>query len=344
MYITITPQKLGDNYTKSVADFVSYLEKENEGKSMDELEHFFNQYGEEILSSEVINEIDSNTSKLKKTEPKFYSITINPSQYELKRLQNHSEELKRYTREVMKDYAKAFNREIDGRPITVDDIKYYAKIEHDRTYKGTDKAIKENAPFHGKIVRLKNEIQQIERGELKGNVRKKHQQIKQLKKDVPHQLNGKMILQGMAKEGSQSHIHIIVSRKDVTNKYSLSPGSKYKASEVVMNGKTVKRGFNRDEFFATSEKTFDKLFDYKRNYVETYTARKAFIKNPKQYFASIMGLPTNQRAIAFKLLNKTGMNTSLLNIPTNKVQLVLKAIKQLKRGVDVAIKSSSIGI
>ncbi len=344
MYITITPQKLGDNHAKSVADFVSYLEKENEGKSIDELEHFFNQYGEEISSNEVIKEIDGNTSKLKKTEPKFYSITVNPSQYELKRLQNHSEELKRYTREVMKEYAKAFNREIDGLPITVDDIKYYAKIEHQRTYKGTDKAIKENAPFHGKIVRLKNEIQQIERGELKGSVKKKQKQIKQLEKDVPHQLNGKMILQGMAKEGSQSHIHIIVSRKDMSNKYSLSPGSKYKASEVVMNGKTVKRGFNRDEFFATSEKTFDKLFDYKRNYVETYTARKVFIKNPKQYFASIMGLPTNQRTVAFKLLGKTGMNTSLLSIPTNKVQLVLKAIKQLKRGVDVAIKSSSIGI
>lgn len=41
MYITITPQKLGDNYAKSAADFVSYLEKENEGKPIDEIEHFF---------------------------------------------------------------------------------------------------------------------------------------------------------------------------------------------------------------------------------------------------------------------------------------------------------------
>lgn len=344
MYITITPQKLGDNYTQSVADFVLYLEKENDGKPVDEMEHFFNQYGEEISSNEVIKEIDSNTSKLKKTEPKFYSITVNPSQYELKHLQNHSEELKRYTREVMEDYAKAFNREINGRPITVNDIKYYAKIEHERTYKGTDKAIKENAPFHGKIVRLKNEVQQIESGKLKGDIKKKRQQIQHLQREAPYKLNGKMILQGIEKEGSQSHIHIIVSRKDMSNKYSLSPGSKYKASEVVMNGKTVKRGFNRDEFFAISEKTFDKLFDYKRNYVETYKARKAFIKNPQQYFASIMGLPSNQQDVAFKLLNKTGMNTSLLNIPTNKVQLVLKAIKQLKRGVNVAIKSSSIGI
>ncbi len=54
--------------------------------------------------------------------------------------------------------------------------------------------------------------------------------------------------------------------------------------------------------------------------------------------------PTNQRAVAFKLLGKTGMNTSLLNIPTNKVQLVLKAVKKLKQGLDKAIQSSSIGI
>ena len=344
MYITITPQKLGDNYLQSVADFVAYLEKENEGESMDGIEHFFNQYGEEFSNAEVVREIDSNTSKLKKSEPKFYSITVNPSQYELKRLQNHSEELKRYTREVMKDYAKAFNREIDGRPVTVDDIKYYAKIEHERTYKGTDKAIKENAPFHGKITRLKNEIRQIDQGELKGSIHKKQQQINQLEKDAPYQLNGKMIVQGTAKEGSQSHIHIIVSRKDISNRYSLSPGSKYKASEVVMNGKIVKRGFNRDRFFSASEKTFDKLFNYKRNYVETYNARKTFIKNPKQYFASIMGLPTNERAIVFKLLGKTGVSTSFLNIPTNKVQLALKVIKKLKQGIDVAIKSSSIGI
>ncbi|MDT0651989.1 DUF5712 family protein, partial [Autumnicola edwardsiae] len=31
MYITMTPQKLGGNYSKSSAGFVSYLEKENEG-------------------------------------------------------------------------------------------------------------------------------------------------------------------------------------------------------------------------------------------------------------------------------------------------------------------------
>lgn len=344
MYITITAQKLGDNYTASVADFVAYLEKENEGKSMEDMEPFFNQHGDHISSKEVISEIDQNTSKLKKVEPKFYSITLNPSQYELKQIQNNSEALKQYTREVMKSYAASFNREINGNPITVDDVKYFAKIEHERSYKGTDKAIQENAPYYGKIVALKNEIQQIKSGKLVGDIQFKEQQIKQLKQEAPHKINGQMIQQGMAKEGAQSHIHIIVSRKDQSNRYSLSPGSKYKASDVEMNGKTVKRGFNRDDFFKNSEATFDKLFDYKRNYVETYQARKTFVKQPQQYYASIMGLPTNEKAVAFKMLGKAGLSTPLMNIPTNKVQLVLKAIKQLKRGMGKAIESGSIGI
>ena len=48
MYITITPQKLGGTYSQSSADFVGYLEKENEGLDQEDLEHFFNQYGDEI--------------------------------------------------------------------------------------------------------------------------------------------------------------------------------------------------------------------------------------------------------------------------------------------------------
>lgn len=329
-------------HSQSVADFVAYLEKENEGKTISDMEHFFNQYEEEISSTEVIQEIDGNTAKLKKIEPKFYSITINPSANELKRLQDHSEELKQYTRELMKEYAKSFNREIDGRAVSVDDIKYYAKIEHQRTFKGTDKQIQENQPYATKILELKNEIRKIERGELEGNIKQLQKKITQLEKDAPHQLNGKRIVRGMPKEGSQSHIHIIVSRKDMSNKYSLSPGSKYRASEVMFKGKKVQRGFDRDKFFKASEKTFDKLFQYKRNYVETYTARKAFLKDPKLYFSMLSGLPANEKATAYKLLAKSGV--PLMNIPTNQVQLALKALNKLKKGIDKAIQSGSIGI
>ncbi|CAL2104140.1 conserved protein of unknown function [Tenacibaculum sp. 190130A14a] len=344
MYVTITAQKIGENFAQGSADFVNYLEKENEGKPIEEQEHFFNQYGEGVSAKEVIREIDGNKAKLKKHEPKFYSITVNPSPRELKHLQSNSEDLKAYTRELMKEYAKNFNREINGRAVNVDDIKYYAKIEHERTYKGTDKVIIENQSFATKILELKNEIRKIEEGKLRGNIKSLQKKIVKLEKEAPHQQNGKRIVRGMQKEGSQAHVHIIVSRKDMSNTYSLSPGSKYIASETKMHGKNVKRGFNRNEFFKKAEEVFDKQFNYKRNYVETYKARKQFIKNPDKYFASIMGLSTHQKAVAFKLLGNAGVKVPLMNIPTNKAQLAYKFFKKLKQTIDRGIQSSSIGI
>jgi hypothetical protein len=343
MYITITPQKMGGNYSKSSADFVGYLEKENQGLEQQDMEHFFNQYGDEISAEEVVREIDGNTAKLEKTEPRFYSITVSPSKYELKRLQNHSEDLKTYTREIMKDYVASFNREIKGRPVNIDDIKYYAKIEYQRTFKGTDKQVKENQPFATKILQLKTDIRKMERGELSGNIKTIEREIAKLEKAAPNQQNGKRIVQGMQKEGSQSHIHIIVSRKDASNKFSLSPGSKYKASDVELNGKTVKRGFDRDKFFTNAEKTFDKKFGYQRNFAETYKARKDFIKNPKIYFASLMKLPTNEKALAFKIMGKAGI-LMMPSIPVTQAQLAMKIFNRLRRGAEIAIKSSSIGI
>ncbi len=342
MYISISAQSLGGHFSQSVSDFVNYLEKENEGVLLEEQEHFFNQYGDEYTAKEVIKNIDGNTAKLKKKEPKFYSIAVSPSAYELKQLQNSSKDLKRYTRELMKDYVTAFNREINGKPISINDIKYYAKIEHTRQFKGTDKQVIENQPYATKILKLKQDNRKIERGTLEGNIKTNLKKIKELERNAPHQQNGKRILQGMKKAGNQSHIHIIVSRKDASNMVSLSPGSKYKASDVMINGKLVKRGFDRDAFFTKAEQTFDKTFAYKRNYAESYKAKKDFIKNPKLYFSTLLGLPTHERAIAFKMLGKAGV--PLASIPTNQVQLALKTIRTLKRGVDLAIKSGSIGI
>jgi len=350
MYITITPQKLGGNYSQSSGDFVGYLEKENQGLEQEDLpagqagmEYFFNQYDDGISAEEVVTEIDGNGAKLKKTEPKFYSITVSPSKYELNRLQNSSQDLKKYTRELMKDYVASFNREINGRPITIDDIKYYAKIEHQRTFKGTDWQIKENQPYATKILQLKTEIRSIEEGRTEGNSKRLQQKIDRLEKKAPHQQDGKRIVQGMPKGGNQSHIHIIVSRKDASNTFSLSPGSKHKASEVEMHGKNVKRGFDRDQFFERAEQTFDRTFGYQRNFAETYKAKKDFVKNPKIYFASLMKLPTNEKAIAFKMMKESGV-PMLSSIPVSQAQLAMKVFNRLRRGVEVAIKSSSIGI
>lgn len=340
MYITISAQKLGGSYSQSAGDLVTYLEKENQGKGLLEKEYFFNQYDNEIRPYEVIKEIDTNTDRLKLKEPKYYSITINPSQYELKHIHNNPEKLKAFVREAMKDYASSFNREINGRPINVNDIKYFAKIEYQRTYKGNDVAIRENKVYSNQITHLENQLRKVKRGEITGNTRQIENEINKLKRDAPYKIKGQVIEQGMKKEGMQSHIHIIVSRKDASNSYSLSPGSKYKASEVMMHGKTVKRGFERDRFFQNSEKAFDKMFQYNRNYVESYAGRKTLSKDPKQYILSLRGLGINERKIAFEMIRQTGHQLPVLNLPQNNVGY---AYKQLKKIIEVGIKSSSIG-
>ena len=302
-------------------------------------EYFFNQYENNVEIEQVIQDIDGNTAKLRKVDPKFYSIVVSPDQRELKHIGNDPEKLREYIRELMKAYADSFNR---APKKTVDDIKYYAKIEHERFYKETDKKIQENQPYANKILELRKEIRQIERGEEKGNVDRLKLRIAKLEKEAPHRQNGKRIVNGMKKEGHQTHIHIIVSRRDMTNSYSLSPGSKYRASEAELNGKDVKRGFDRDKFFKAAENTFDKTFGYNRNFVESYQGKNLYAKDPKKFFAVMAGLPATEKQAAFKLLHKSGVH--IPNIPTNQAQLAFKAFMKLKRGIEKSLGSGGIEI
>jgi hypothetical protein len=339
MYIAITRQHLGNQYQGSARDFVNYLEKENEGKSLEEQERFFNQTEHDIDAERVIAEIDANTAKLSKRDPKFYSIMVSPSQAELRHIGNDPEKLRQYTRELMKTYAAAFYR---NREVTVRDILYFAKLERERTYSEKDKAVKENQAYASKILELQHQVRAIQQGREQGDIAKLQQRIQVLEQEAPHQQDGKRIVPGMAKEGHQSHIHIIVSRTDITNTHSLSPGSKFRTSETTLNGEKVKQGFDRDQFYRAAEKTFDRQFGYKRNFVETYHARNLLDKDPKRFFSALLGLPANERQAARQLLFKAGVKVP--SIPTNKAQLAYKAMMQLKKGIGKALESGSIGI
>jgi hypothetical protein len=110
---------------------------------------------------------------------------------------------------------------------------------------------------------------------------------------APHKRNGKLLQQGMKKEDLQTHVHIIVSRRDKTNTYTLSPLSKHKASEVMLNGKAQKRGFGRENFYQQAEKRFDKMFNYPRHYTDSFKGRNMHAKDPFTFFAKLAGLPTN---------------------------------------------------
>jgi len=153
-----------------------------------------------------------------------------------------------------------------------------------------------------------------------------------------------MIKEGMKKQGVQTHVHIIVSRKDMNNHHKLSPMESHKKSKTQLNKKEIKKGFNRDGFFKAAEKRFDKVFAYDRNFVEKYKNKKLFLKNSKLFFSKLTGLPISERAAAFKILHKSGIHINIPSIPTNKVQLALKAFEKLKKGVKLARDAGSIGV
>lgn len=62
------------------------------------------------------------------------------------------------------------------------------------------------------------------------------------------------------------HCHLIVSRKDQSNKKKLSPLTNHKNTKKG----TVKGGFDRKNLFQQSEQGFDKLFSYKRELTESF--------------------------------------------------------------------------
>ena len=62
------------------------------------------------------------------------------------------------------------------------------------------------------------------------------------------------------------HCHLIVSRKDQTNKKKLSPLTNHKDTKKG----TVTGGFDRVSLFQKAEQGFDKLFDYNRQLSESF--------------------------------------------------------------------------
>ena len=62
------------------------------------------------------------------------------------------------------------------------------------------------------------------------------------------------------------HVHIIVSRKDKTGKYKLSPMTNHRSGSSGV----IKSGFNRDSFYRDCESIFDKTFGYPRRISESY--------------------------------------------------------------------------
>lgn len=62
------------------------------------------------------------------------------------------------------------------------------------------------------------------------------------------------------------HAHVIISRKDMSNKIKLSPNTNHRGTEKG----AIKGGFNRKDFFQMCESVFDQSFRYERKLKETF--------------------------------------------------------------------------
>jgi hypothetical protein len=157
MYVKIHSAKK-DNNRGSCRDLINYLEKENQEKDLLNQEKFFDQKCSDVSFYSAEVSIDNNKGKLGKDETKFYMISVNPSKEELRHisksvsgrdvknisqltsieLKRYEEALQDYTRKVMDDYAKNFNKDLMG-----ENLVYFGKVEHCRYYGRDSVEVKE---------------------------------------------------------------------------------------------------------------------------------------------------------------------------------------------------------
>lgn len=159
----------------SCGALVNYLSKEDKDRG-DDMEYFFDHDRDNVFSNEVVNTIDSYRKGLGRNDTKFYSLVIAPTSEETSKMKDPTRELREFTRECMDAYAKNFKGKNGDRKLEGKDIVYFAKIEYNRYYKGSDDEVK--------------------RGDAK---------------------------QGDTKPGGNMHVHVVVSRKDKSNRYKISP-------------------------------------------------------------------------------------------------------------------------
>lgn len=342
------PPKYADGNKGSSKAIMDYLDKENEGiESHVEQQHFFSNSHDHVTKSEAILGIDYNKKGLKNNETKFYEMSISFSEKESTHLKSISDtqqkldsNIRSYVRNVMDEYAKNFDRKIDGKPLSGDDLVYFAKIERQRRYDGTTKDKELKSQFvHNYRIRAKAEDLRLIGEETKAA---------EIEKQYIKNPIGQVILPGNIKEGNNLHVHVVVSRRDASQSVSLSPLANSKGSLNKLNGRDVKIGFDRDNFKEKSESRFDELFDYARNksdYYKTLLQGKA-IRDGVSKFNTIVRDPekyaSNLATSAIEQLFKKGITKYLiahkqkdlaLNIKemTSTVQLRKEASKQLAK-------------
>lgn len=249
---------LGADNRGSCSNLAIYLEKENEvldkmikktfsSSAIFELESrkqlFFTHSETNISTIGVISSIDNNKRKLGTNDAKYFAPTISFSEHEL----NHIAFLASGKENITSVWdlnlmeLERYNHLIMefGRKV----MNNYA-INFNRQDKGINSGA--DLVYFGKIEHFRK--------------------FKGTDDDV---IKGRTI-SGALKKGLQSHIHLIVSRKDKSQKLKLSPTCNEKNTTRTIGENEYHVGFDRVKWITLNENTFDDYFQYKRKELEKF--------------------------------------------------------------------------
>lgn len=279
--------------------FSAYLDKQNDVVRVEGREYFFNGTGDTYDTEDVVKRIDANVRGLKRSEARYYTFSISPSSEEIAHLRRTIADTKQtlielgeevpplledtMMRTYLKDYAircmDAYARNF-GHPEIRDnrDLLWFGMVEKDRYWKRHDPEVRTN-------IRIDRQIAQLERQLGKGRDRSVRHQIAALEKEYVRESrvraggSDEILRPMMAKAGENWHIHVTVSRRDITNSISLSPNANGRGSaKHVLNGRAVRVGFDREAYKIACEQIFDRLFSHQRLQTESYERAKELRK------------------------------------------------------------------
>ncbi len=351
----------------SSRELSAYLDKQNDVVRAEGQEYFFNGSGSTFDSEDVTKAIDANVKGLKKSEARYYTFAISPSREEIvhlrrliadtKQAMSDSGEvvpetfdddlmrgyLKEYAVRCMDTYARNF-----GHPKIHDNrnLLWFGMVEKDRYWKSQDKEVRSNARIQNQIACLRSQSEQGKAVSAKIEALEK-QLIREC--DVRAGGSREVLAPMMPKSGDNWHVHISVSRRDITNTFSLSPNANGRGSKKhVLNGKSVRVGFDREAFKIACEQNFDRLFVHSRLATESYEQAKRLRKENAFAYAKQLAKDRairHQEARAFRQLGFAGYQdyySDLLQRERLDGRQLLQLKGYLARQLHAAIPSKSV--
>lgn len=283
---------LGADNKGSCSNLAKYLGKENE--ELDNLikknvsksqisnlesrkQGFFTHSGTNISTIEAISSIDNNKRKLGANDAKYFAPTISFSENELEHIA--------FIASGKRGVTSVWELNLKELDLYNQLIREYGRKVMDNyasNFNRQDKGINSG----GDLVYFA-----------------KIEHFRKFKGTDNEVLKGKAI-SGTYKNGLQSHIHIIVSRKDKTQRLKLSPSCNEKLTKRTIGDNEYQVGFDRVKWIEMNEQTFDEHFRYHRKELEKFKNQN-ILKNgsPQEKFELNKLIKSNQTNIVATIKN-----------------------------------------